>query len=331
MMTTSPDFKYSPSQIVEYYNRIGLPSSHKLTSVRNLPSTDQLEHLSLLHKHHCVKFPWENLDQHYTYHRTITIKPTSLFRKVVPSPGRGGYCMENNTLVHFLLHSLGYNTYLGGSRIHSPATGTFGGWTHVVNLVSIAGTKYLIDIGFGARGPITPIPLCRDEAVHAHIAPAQCRVVQQPLPGSLSGQDIWMYQWRTNVQAPWTTQYCFTELEFTLQDVQGLNLVPMTSKTTFFAWKIVCARFTLEGEATEGPGSPEGSVLATGEIDGTLTIEHDVLKWRRHGQKVVELKFNEEHERVAALEKYFGIVLNQDDWEAIGGSAAAVGTRAEVV
>nr|POF02948.1 arylamine n-acetyltransferase, pineal gland isozyme nat-10 [Quercus suber] len=346
-MTTIPDFRFDRSQLTEYYNRISVPSESQRFDVGDLPATAQLAHLSLLQKHHCVKVPWENLSQHYTHHRTLVIRPLSLFRKIVASPSsRGGYCMENNTLVHFVLHSLGFNTYLSGARIFDRDAGVFGGWSHCVNIVTIAGTPYLVDNGLDVRGPITPMALRDDGTIYAHIAPSQCRLIRAPLPGSLSGQDLWMYQWRPHEDAPtWTTQYCFTELEFTLADIQGMNFVPMTSKTAFFAWKLVCVRFTVASEIVEaepraeevettkgnsGPGSPGWDMLEHNEIDGTLCIDHDTLKWKKHGKKVLEIKFEKEEQRVAALQKYFGIVIDREDWEAIYGSAAAIARTGNV-
>nr|POE75156.1 arylamine n-acetyltransferase, pineal gland isozyme nat-10 [Quercus suber]POE94765.1 arylamine n-acetyltransferase, pineal gland isozyme nat-10 [Quercus suber] len=334
-MTTVPDFKFDRVQLTEYYSRICLPPALRIFNVKDLPAAAQHDHLTLLARLHCVKFPWENIDQHYTHHRTITIRPLSLFRKLISGPSpRGGYCMENNTLIHFILHSLGFTTYLTGARIYDRTTGLFGNWSHCVSIVTIGGTRYLVDNGLDVRGPMTPKALGPEGTVSSHIAPSQCRLVRAPLPGSLTGQDFWMYQWRPHEDVPtWTTQYCFAEVEFTLADAQGMNLVPMTAKTTFFAWKLVCVRFTVAGEVVEaesGPGSPGWDVMENAEIDGTLCIDNDKLTWKKHGKKVLELKFRKEEERVAALQKYFGIVIEREDWEAIEGSAAAIGARAEV-
>lgn len=47
----------------------------------------------------------------------------------------------------------------------------------MVNLVTIEGKKYHVDVGFGGNGAIQPLPLNRDEQSFESIIPASHRLV----------------------------------------------------------------------------------------------------------------------------------------------------------
>lgn len=117
---------YDRTEIEIYYNRLCLPISKRVYDVQVLSSERAINYLDLLMKQHLTNIPFENLDLHYSQSKTIPLHPVILFRKIVQSTGRGGYCMENNTIFACLLRSLGYDLYLTGARIFG-ATG-FNGW-----------------------------------------------------------------------------------------------------------------------------------------------------------------------------------------------------------
>lgn len=198
-----------------------------------------------------------------------------------------------------------------------------------MNLVKIAGTKYLLDGGFGPQGPPRPVSVL-DGVESTQIEPAQMRFVYEPIPEFLDKtQRVWVYQYRRVQSGDWTPMYCFTDLEFTAADVESMNFAPWLNKQTFFTHKVVVVRFTTSLELIENnaePGSP-GEQELQGEINGSITINNDVLKWRRDGNKVFEWKFKNEEERVIALRTYFGIMLDEQDREAIKFTAAEVGAK----
>jgi arylamine N-acetyltransferase len=324
-------FKLSHDQLFEYFDRVRLPPAKRIFDVTTLDDISKFLYLNLVLKHHLVKVPWENLTQHYSWHRTIHIDPRHLFRKIVQDPhgnARGGYCFEVNTFFFTVLYSLGFDVYMAGSRIYSPKTKKYGGWTHVINLVTINGTKYLLDGGYGGNGPCRPIPL-RDGNVVSHVDPAQMRVVYEAIPQHLDqSQRVWVCQHRYDETAEWIPIYCFVELEFMPEDMAVLNLAPGTAKNSFFTHKVVAVRYTTEGETAhgDGPGSP-GPEQLDNEIDGSITLSHDTLKWRRHGKKTVDLKLESEQERADALKKYFGIALTDEEKEAIQGTSTELGVN----
>ena len=320
---------YSRDELERYFDRVCLPQGRRVYDVSSLSDAEKLSFLSLIQKHHLVKVPWENLTLHYSWHTVINLNPQHLFKKIVNNPGRGGYCMEVNYFYHLILLSLRFDVYMAGSRIYRPQSDRYGGWTHVVNLVTIGGIRYLTDGGFGGQGPSAPLAL-DPGGVCSQIAPAQMRVVKEPIPNNVDrSQRPWIYQHRHNQDGPWVPMYCFVDLEFTPADIESMNFAPSRSRYTFFTHKVVACRFTTENEAEVcgGPGTPDEDALR-GEIDGSITINHDVLKWRRHGKKVVDMPFKSENERVKALKKYFGITLAEEDREAIINTMAMIGVKA---
>ena len=320
---------YTKIEIERYFDRVCMPKSKRVNDVTSLSDDEKLAFLNLLQKHHLVKVPWENLTQHYSWHKVINVKPAHLYRKIVNDPGRGGYCMEVNYFYHTVLLSLGFDVYMAGSRVYHPPRDRYGGWTHLVNLITIAGRRYVVDGGFGGNGPSCPVALDHGVA-STQIEPAQTRVMFEPIPDNVDqSQKVWVFQHRHQKDGPWIPMYCFVDLEFTPADIETMNFEPWLDRHTMFTHKVVAVRFTTdqEVESAEGPGSPNEDALK-GEIDGSLTINHDVLKWRRHGKKLVEIPFKTDQDRVAALQRYFGITLADEDREAIINTAAMIGVKA---
>lgn len=363
--------RYTAAELDLYFIRTGLPPHQRLTSVSSLPPTSQLTHLTHLLKHHLVRVPFENLTQHYSWHGVVDVSPRHLFRKIVLGPqhghgsARGGYCMEANSLFHTVLLSLGYDVYMAGARVYDPVNQRYGGFSHCVNIVTIQGVKYMVDVGYGANGPTRPMPLRaataatkggeEDEETEAatiegtqrqqQVPPASVRLLHEPIPQQ-TNQDcrVWIYQHRVNAQADWVTMYCFVDFEFLLEDVRGMNLSPWRSPHSFFTRKILMTRFTTDREELppavgvggdggesisrsgrrEGPGSPDDEAVAEGKIDGAIILFEDTLKWRRGGETKLEVKFKSDQERVDALEKYFGIVLDEEDRDAIRGTVGEI-------
>jgi arylamine N-acetyltransferase len=78
-----------------------------------------LDHLGLLQRYQLAAVPFENLDLHYSAHRTISIDHEDVFEKVIDNKShRGGYCMENSTLFGTILRSVGYDVTPVGGRVN---------------------------------------------------------------------------------------------------------------------------------------------------------------------------------------------------------------------
>ncbi|KAK8087626.1 hypothetical protein PG997_002587 [Apiospora hydei] len=355
---------YTRAQLEQYFDRIVLPQARRVYSVSEQLGTseERLSYLTRLVKHQVVKVPFENLSLHYSWHRTINVRPQFLFRKIVekqqhtglgsdeaagePRPWqchRGGYCMEVNSFFHTVLRSLGYNVYLAGARVFSPETRRYGGFSHCVNIVTLLGDdgvlqKYMVDVAFGANESAQPLPLTTN-LVHTQIAPAQMRLVHEAIPQHLN-QDAkcWIYQQRVRADAEWTPAYCFVDFEFIPEDIAGMNLSPWKSPSSFFHQKVLVVRFTTDLEklvpfeaegssvedGEEGPGSPDETAVSEGALDGAIILDHDKLKWRRNGETKLEVILKTDAERVEALRRYFGIVFDEEDLVAIKGTKGEI-------
>lgn len=122
---------FTQKDMESYYDRIELPKAHRhepgtfLESARAARSPDEgLIFLTALQRCHLAAIPFENISLHYSPHHTISIDTSALYDKIVASKaGRGGYCMENNSLFGTLLRSLGFDVYPVGARINSTLNG----------------------------------------------------------------------------------------------------------------------------------------------------------------------------------------------------------------
>ncbi|KAF1969585.1 arylamine N-acetyltransferase 1 [Bimuria novae-zelandiae CBS 107.79] len=299
---------YTPAQIAKYFDRLKLPEEQRNYDVTGLNPERALAYLQRLQRHHLAEIPFENLSLHYSPHRQICIHPEELFRKIIGDDnGRGGYCMENTGLFAVLLHSLGFDCYSAGARVFND--GRLSGWSHMIIIVKLGGQKYHVDVGFGANGPIVPMPLDRSGTTQSHISPAAVRLQWRNIPQNTDpDQRLWVYEHRIDENADFETKYCFTELEFLPGDYWVMNLSTSTSPTTFFTQMVFMEKKLLDDH---------------GEIIGNIILGKDV-KWRIHGGKEREVAFESEDDRVKAIEEHFGIKLSVVEQESILGLVSQI-------
>jgi N-acetyltransferase len=113
---------YSWAQVEQFFDRISLPQKYRdhpaLERREATRSKEGGEFLALLHRYTLAAVPFESLELHYSPHRTISLDPQHLFHKIVERGfGRGGYCMETNTLFLIILRTIGYDVYPVGARV----------------------------------------------------------------------------------------------------------------------------------------------------------------------------------------------------------------------
>ncbi|VUC27353.1 unnamed protein product [Clonostachys rosea] len=319
---------YTKAQLDQYFTRVNLPPSKWLYDVSKHDGSFQKAYLELLLKHQLTSVPFENVSLHYSTHRVININAKHLVDKILLQPGRGGYCMENNTLFHTVLLSIGFDVYLVGGRVFE--NGRLGGMAHCLNIVTIDGERYAVDVGYGPNEPIHPLKIV-DREIQPHIGPASVRLRFDAVPGGLKrDQKVWIFELRQTDESEWVPCYCFTDMEFLPEDFAVMNHWPQKDPRSIFVQKLLCVRFTSEGQTFPNldealSKEPWSNAATTGQkVNGTLILVGDNFKWRVDGVKVFEKQLSSEEERIMVLERYFGMRLTESEKEAIKGTATAL-------
>ncbi|KAK5873626.1 hypothetical protein PBY51_018651 [Eleginops maclovinus] len=122
----------------EYFKRIGLQGSFE---------KPDLETLKMIHKQHVMSVPFENLSMHCGERHILDLDFT--FNKIVRN-GRGGWCLENNSLFGWVLREMGYDTTRLSSRVFNSHTKEFSDIdSHLIHKVVVDGKAYIADVAFG--------------------------------------------------------------------------------------------------------------------------------------------------------------------------------------
>ncbi|KAH6843387.1 arylamine N-acetyltransferase 1 [Chaetomium sp. MPI-CAGE-AT-0009] len=295
---------YTDAQLARYLEHIRYRGD-----ARQLASQDPLGCLTALQHHHMSFVPFESLSLHYSKHRLLSLDPEDLFRKVVDR-GRGGYCMEVNTFFAVVLRSLGFTLYSVGGRVKGP--GGYKGWDHMVNIVTIKGQRYLVDVGFGSRGPLHPV-LLEHGYEFPGLGQSRGRLDYRRLEEHTDpNQRAWVYSVQENDSRPWITQYHFVETEFTAADFEVMNLRTMTAPQSFFVQNVMCMR-TLLDEQNENP-------------IGLFILHRDYVKQQMGAVSEIVQKLESEEDRIGSSERYFAIILSPEEQRGIRGLASELST-----
>lgn len=245
----------APNNLDPYFERIHFRDS----------ATVSLETLQALHIGHCLNIPFENLDIHMG--RTISLVPAALFQKQVEKR-RGGYCYELNGLFAWVLETLGFPVERMLARVL--LDGTRSPRTHQVLLVHLEGRDWLVDVGFGGRGLVAPIPL-EDSQMEKQFAET-VRLIQEG--------EAWVLQ--TQMGDTWQSQYEFTLAPQDPVDFEPGNFYMSTSSDSPFTRKILCTLPTIDGLICLE--DQELSILANGKtvIERANTLEEYRMVLKKH-------------------------------------------------
>ncbi len=188
----------------------------------------------------------------------------------------------------------------------------------MVNIVTINSQRYFVDVAFGAEEAMRPVPMTSGFEFD-QIPPVRGRIEHTSLPQhSDPSQRVWLYSTRSTAAtadgeppAEWAPKYHFLDAELFPADYKTMNLSPMAQPTSFFVQTVLAMRVILEGE--------EGG---TKTPVGTLTMVADVVRRKVRGETEVLAQMKTEEERIAALKKYFEVVLGERERRAIKGLAS---------
>ncbi|XP_061450228.1 arylamine N-acetyltransferase 1 [Rhineura floridana] len=226
----------------EYFTRIGYKGS--------LEKLD-FETLTAIFQHHIRAVPFENLSIHCG--ETITLDLGQVYNKIVKKK-RGGWCMENNQLLSWVLKNLGYNTTILGAYVYNPQQNVYAThMTHLIIKVVIDRTAYIVDAGFGVSYQMWQ-PLELVSGKHQPQTPGIFRFTEdngiwyyekirrkQHIPNqNFSSSDLLEKKTRRNI-------YSFSLEPRTVEDFQFQCSYLQTSPDSPFTKKSICTLQTNDG------------------------------------------------------------------------------------
>ncbi len=124
-----------------------------LNAVEVEPGAPTMSLLEQLTRRHVARFPFASIGPQLG--DPLPLDVDALFDRIVVRR-RGGYCFEQNGLMFDILRGLGFDTTMVLARVllsgadHPPLT-------HRFTMVTLDDRRYLVDVGFGATGPPTPV------------------------------------------------------------------------------------------------------------------------------------------------------------------------------
>ena len=185
--------------VVAYLHRLGLARDDL-----GAPGSASLDALRLLHRAHCARIVYENID--IIRGCPPGIDPEATARRFVG--GRGGYCYLLNGGFSALLASLGYDVTRHVGAVWRPggigngsATEAWG--RHLALTVELDGQDWFVDVGLG-DAMYEPVPLPSDRTVPTVIdqgpfhyrleasdeVPGAWRFVHDPVQESFTAMDF---------------------------------------------------------------------------------------------------------------------------------------------
>ncbi len=233
-----------------YFRRVGFTGERA-------PTLATLERLHLLH---ATTIPFENLDARLG--RPIALDLASLEAKLVERR-RGGYCFEQNTLFTAVLRALGFAVETLEARVRPPGATAVLPRTHMTLRVRLPGGDRLADVGFGADGPLLPVPFDGTPVV---CAGDSHRLAREP-GGALV--------LRRRASEAWSDLYAFLETPAQPVDFVVANHFTSTWPQSTFVRSLTAQRSTLDARHVLRGRSytcRSGEVSETRELDDTSAL-----------------------------------------------------------
>ena len=192
------------------------------------PRTPSLDTLRALHASHPAAIPFENLDP--LLGQPVRLDLESLQEKLLRN-GRGGYCFEHNLLFSAALQTLGFPVVGLAARVlwGAPA-GIVRPRSHMLLIVEHAGTRYIVDVGFGGLTLTAPL---RFEIDSEQSTPHEAfRIVR--------GGDHFVLE--AGINGVWAPIYRFTEEIQLPVDYEVANWYTSTHPSSIFVTSLMAAR-----------------------------------------------------------------------------------------
>lgn len=177
----------------------------------------------------------------------------------------------------------------------------------MVNIVTIEGQKYCVDVGFGSSGPSFPL-LLQEISTAPNIGTQSLRLENLApidlLTHSSASQKLWEYSYRHHDESAWVIAYSFSEQEFLPEDFEIMSFYMSRSRKSWFTLMVICGKMLMDREEN---------------LVGDVGCVGKVFKKRVNGESHVLAECVTEVERVKALEEFLGVRLDEVDRRGIRG------------
>ncbi|XP_027540768.1 arylamine N-acetyltransferase, pineal gland isozyme NAT-3 [Neopelma chrysocephalum] len=228
--------------IKEYFARISYRGSH------NKPD---LGTMSDIFQHHIQAVPFENLSIHCG--ETIELDLEATYNKIVRKK-RGGWCMENNYLLSWVLKTLGYDVTLLGSKVYVPEHDAYPEeMDHLLLKVVLDGKSYIVDGGFGMAYQLWQ-PMELISGTDQPQTPGVFRFLEES--GTWYLEKVKRKQWVTNHGDSTSHKveeevcrriYLFSLQPRDIEEFRGCNAHLQTAPDSLFVTKSICSLQTADG------------------------------------------------------------------------------------
>jgi arylamine N-acetyltransferase len=281
-------------QVDRYLGRISLTGRRKPC----------LSYLNDLVRAQLAAIPYENLSIHYSETHAITLDVDSLFQKIVEQ-GHGGYCMELNNLFYALLSTLGFDVHARAGRVwkaRSPPGPEreanplhWTGWSHMVLVAHLEQNDYLVDVGFGANGPVKAIRIpskLTPGDIIVGVIPEEHQLGSINAPHS-PRDTLYIMRHRRDKDSAWNPLFTFDPFTpFSGSDYEMMSFHCYCHPHSPFVNNVLCTT----------TGFDEDGIAIS-----RMMLQNNVLKERRDGQNTVVEKLDSEEARLGAIERVWGI------------------------
>jgi N-hydroxyarylamine O-acetyltransferase len=224
---------------------------------------------------HLSSIPFENIDVRLG--RPIGLDLETLQAKLVAGR-RGGYCFEQNSLFAAALGALGFDVATLEARVRPPGARATLARTHMVLHLTVDGQGWIADVGFGADGPLVPVPL---DGTASEQSDDVYRIEREE-----ESTCVLRNSWRAN----WRDLYAFTLTPALPVDFEMANYYTSTHPESRFVRTLTVQR-----------SRPEQRQILRGRI-------YTVRQRSRTTEREVSSK-----ELPALLEQEFGLVIPAED------------------
>ncbi|NXE75417.1 ARY2 protein, partial [Cochlearius cochlearius] len=228
--------------IKEYFARISYHGSYDKRDLATL--TD-------IFQHHIRAVPFENLSIHCGEGIELDLEAT--YKKIVRKK-RGGWCMENNHLLSWVLKTLGYDVTLLGAKVYVPEFDAYAKEIdHLLLKVVLDDKSYIVDGGFGMTYQLWQ-PMELISGTDQPQAPGVFRFLEES--GIWYLKKVKRKQWAPNQNSSTHHEmeqegcrqvYLFTLQPLDIEDFRTCNTQLQTLPNSLFVTKSICSLQTTDG------------------------------------------------------------------------------------